>query len=135
MSPPAVTALHGGDIVVTGYVPDVEELLRQARVFVAPLRYGAGMKGKNGHAMSHGLPIVTSSVGAEGMGLVDGRHALIRDDPDGFATAVVELYTQQPLWERISTNALDLVRRSWTPEAMQHRLYDLLHRTVWAQEP
>jgi GT2 family glycosyltransferase/glycosyltransferase involved in cell wall biosynthesis len=133
--PPAVTALHGGDIVVTGYVPDVEELLRQARVFVAPLRYGAGMKGKNGHAMSHGLPIVTSSVGAEGMGLVDGRHALIRDDPDGFATAVVELYTQQPLWERISTNALDLVRRSWTPEAMQHRLYDLLHRTVWAQEP
>jgi GT2 family glycosyltransferase/SAM-dependent methyltransferase len=133
--PPAVTALHGPDTVVTGYVPDVEAQLRTARVFVAPLRYGAGMKGKNGHAMSHGLPIVTSSVGAEGMGLEDGRHALIRDDPEGFAAAVVELYTVQPLWERISANALELVRRRWTPEAMQQRLFDLLHRTVWVKEP
>ncbi len=135
-NPPAmVTALHGGDIVVTGYVDDVEAQLRRARVFVAPLRYGAGMKGKNGHAMSHGLPIVTSSVGAEGMGLVDGRHALIRDDPEAFAAAVIELYTQQPLWERISTNALELVRGSWTPEVIQRLLLDLLHRTVWAEEP
>ncbi|HEY0410093.1 MAG TPA: glycosyltransferase, partial [Candidatus Dormibacteraeota bacterium] len=131
--PAAVTALHGGDIVVTGHVPDVEAHLRQARVFVAPLRYGAGMKGKNGHAMAHGLPVVTSTVGAEGMGLEDGRHALIRDDPEAFAGAIVELYTQQPMWERISTNALELVRSSWTPEAMQHRLRDLLSRTVWLE--
>lgn len=133
--PAAVTALQGDDIVVTGHVPDVEAQLRQARVFVAPLRYGAGMKGKNGHAMSHGLPVVTSTVGAEGMGLQDGRHALIRDDPEAFAAAVVELYTQPQLWERISANALELVRESWTPETMQRRLLDLLHRTVWAEEP
>jgi glycosyltransferase involved in cell wall biosynthesis len=121
--------------VVTGHVPDVEAQLRQARVFVAPLRYGAGMKGKNGHAMAHGLPVVTSTVGAEGMGLEDGRHTLIRDDPEAFAAAVVELYTQPPLWERISANALELVRTRWTPEAMEQRLFDLLHRTVWAEAP
>jgi glycosyltransferase involved in cell wall biosynthesis len=85
--------------------------------------------------MAHGLPIVTSTVGAEGMGLVDGRHALIRDDPEAFAAAVVELYTQPPLWEGISANALELVRTRWTPEAMQQRLFDLLHQTVWAEAP
>ncbi|TMD00070.1 MAG: glycosyltransferase family 4 protein [Chloroflexi bacterium] len=133
--PPAVTALQGEHVTVTGYVPDVETLLRRARVFVAPLRYGAGMKGKIGHAMSQGLPVVTTTIGAEGMGLVDGTHALVRDDPEGFAAAVVALHTEQPLWERVSTSARELVRGCWTPEAMEQRLFDLLQRTVWADRP
>ena len=133
--PPAVTALQGEHVTVTGYVPDVETLLRRARVFVAPLRYGAGMKGKIGHAMSQGLPVVTTTIGAEGMGLVDGTHALVRDDPEGFAAAVVALHTERPLWERVSTSARELVRGCWTPEAMEQRLFDLLQRTVWADRP
>ena len=93
------------------------------------------MKGKIGHAMSQGLPVVTTTIGAEGMGLVDGTHALVRDDPEGFAAAVVALHTERPLWERVSTSARELVRGCWTPEAMEQRLFDLLQRTVWADRP
>jgi GT2 family glycosyltransferase/glycosyltransferase involved in cell wall biosynthesis len=132
--PPAVTALAQDGVVVTGYVPDVEVHLRRARVFVAPLRYGAGMKGKNGHALSHGLPVVTTTVGAEGMDLVDGTHALVRDDPRELAAAVVRLYRDRQLWERLSASGMELVGERWTPEAMRRRLLDLLRETAPASE-
>ena len=82
-----------------GYVPDPSIYFHRCRVFVAPLRFGAGMKGKIGHSMSFGLPVVTTSIGAEGMDLVDRKHALIADSPEDFARAVVELYGDERLWE------------------------------------
>ncbi|HEV7677204.1 MAG TPA: glycosyltransferase [Candidatus Dormibacteraeota bacterium] len=128
--PPEIAAYHGDEVVVTGFLEDVAEYFRMARVFVAPLRYGAGMKGKIGHALSMGLPTVTSTIGAEGMGLEDGRHALIRDDPMAFAAAVVQLYQDRETWETLSREGLELVRREWTPEAMRSRLETLMAETV-----
>ena len=55
---------------------------------MAPLRYGAGMKGKVGEALATGLPVVLTSVAAEGMGLVDGEHVLVADTAEAFAAAV-----------------------------------------------
>jgi GT2 family glycosyltransferase/glycosyltransferase involved in cell wall biosynthesis len=124
--PEEVRALQSPDIVVTGYIPDVDEYFRKARVFISPLRYGAGMKGKNGQAMSFGLPVVTTSVGAEGMGLVDGVHALIRDDAQSFAEAVVNLYTDQEEWELLAKSGIDHARERWSPDAMRIRLARLL---------
>ena len=60
------------------------------------------MKGKIGHSMSYGLPVVTTSIGAEGMALVDGENALLADTAEEFAAAVVRLYTDKDLWERIA---------------------------------
>jgi glycosyltransferase involved in cell wall biosynthesis len=124
--PETIRALSSSRISVTGYLADVGAYFRTARVFVCPLRYGAGMKGKNGQAMSFGLPIVTTTVGAEGMDLVDGTDALIRDDPAAFATAVVELYTRRELWETISRNSRAVVEERWGPGAMRQRLEHLL---------
>ncbi len=107
---------------MTGYVPRVERHFREARVFVSPLRYGAGMKGKNGQAMAFGLPLVTTTVGAEGMDIVDGEHALIRDEAEAFAEAVVDLYRDPELWRRLSTQSQALVRERWSPDAMRERL-------------
>ena len=87
--PPEITALASDTISVPGHLDDVSRYFDRARVFVSPLRAGAGMKGKIGMAMAFGLPVVTTSVGAEGMGLVDGTHALVADDPASFAEAVV----------------------------------------------
>ena len=95
-----VQALASQDVVAVGYVPDLTPYLDGCRVFVAPLRYGAGMKGKIGQSMGFGLPVVTTSIGAEGMGLIDGEHILIADSPAAFARAVVRLYTDDLLWER-----------------------------------
>jgi glycosyltransferase involved in cell wall biosynthesis len=124
--PPEVRALQSPSVVVTGFVPRVDDYFRQARVSVAPLRYGAGMKGKNGQAMAFGLPLVTTSVGAEGMDIVDERHALVSDGPEDFAQAVIRLYRDQALWERLSHKSQELARREWSPDAMRRRLERLL---------
>jgi len=104
--PPEVRKLSGGDISVTGYVRDVRPFFESCRVFVAPLRYGAGMKGKIGQSMSYGLPLVTTTMGSEGMGLADGQNALIADSPGDFADAVTRLYTDEALWNRISVKSV-----------------------------
>ena len=64
--PPEICELATSAIRPVGHVADVRQYFAAARMLIAPLRYGAGMKGKIGHAMSHGLPVVTTSVGAEG---------------------------------------------------------------------
>src|SRR5690606_4514163 len=72
-------------VTVLGYVPDLEPHLDRAAVAIAPLRFGAGMKGKVTDAMAAGLPVVTTTIGAQGLDLVGGRHAWIADDADAFA--------------------------------------------------
>lgn len=105
-------------VKVTGWVQDVGPWFDKCRLFVSPLRYGAGMKGKIGHAMSYGLPVVTTSIGAEGMELEDGKTAFIKDDPVEFARTVVMLYQSRDLWEQIAKNAVEHVRTNYTPEVV-----------------
>lgn len=90
------------EIVVHGWVPDLSRLFRSSRVFVAPLRYGAGIKGKVGLAMSRGLPVVTTSVGAEGMELRSGMNCEIADAPEEFAKQTIRLLSDQDHWLRLS---------------------------------
>ncbi|HEY6234214.1 MAG TPA: glycosyltransferase, partial [Candidatus Elarobacter sp.] len=87
---------------VTGFIHDVDPYFQSARVFVAPLRFGAGLKGKIGHSLEYGLPVVTTSVGAEGFDFVDGRDALIADDAKAFAAAIKRLYSDPLTWNRLS---------------------------------
>jgi glycosyltransferase involved in cell wall biosynthesis len=126
-SPPEeIKALTSKHIVVTGYVQDLAPYLRNARISVNPLRYGAGMKGKIGEALSWGLPVVTTSIGAEGMGLVDGYDALIADSPEKFVAQVVRLYNDEALWNQLSSNGRRTVESQWSPEAIQKRLTSVL---------
>jgi GT2 family glycosyltransferase/glycosyltransferase involved in cell wall biosynthesis len=128
--PEEVCALSSEHVTVTGYQADVDPFFSAAAVFVAPLRYGAGVKGKVGQAMSFGVPVVTTHIGSEGMGIVDGRHALVRDDPAGFAEAVVQLATDTDLWERVSAAGVMLVTERFSPAQMRGRLLQLLARTA-----
>jgi GT2 family glycosyltransferase/glycosyltransferase involved in cell wall biosynthesis len=132
--PPEVLALDGGRVTVTGRVPQTTPYLDAARVSIAPLRFGAGVKGKIGEAMSHGVPVVTSTVGAEGIGLRHGEHALIADSPDAFAAAVVALHRDRALWESISASALAHIDHSLglsaTDESLS-RLFAAVVRTAF----
>lgn len=82
-------------VTVLGYVPDLEPHLDRAAVAIAPLRFGAGMKGKVTDAMAAGLPVVTTTIGAQGLDLVGGRHAWIADDADAFAEALAAAFDDQ----------------------------------------
>ncbi len=122
-------ALAGCDdehVVVHGFVQDLEPIFRQVRLAVAPLRYGAGVKGKINMAMSRGVPVVTTTIGAEGMGLVDRRDALIADDPDAFSQAIVDLCTDEQLWCNLSMHGLENVRRHFSPALARGVLQDIL---------
>jgi len=85
-----------------GYVENLEEALATMRVGVAPLRYGAGIKGKVAATMGLGIPCVCTSIAAEGMYLHNGEQVLLADTPEDFANAVVQLYTDESLWQVIS---------------------------------
>jgi GT2 family glycosyltransferase/glycosyltransferase involved in cell wall biosynthesis len=116
---PAEIQAHADEAVrVRGYVPDVEPFWQTRRVFVAPLRYGAGVKGKIGESLAHGLPVVTTPVGAEGMGLAHAGSAMIAATPADFARAVVELYTRPDLWQRLADCGYEHIARHFTPASI-----------------
>ena len=102
-----------------GYVQYLDPILAGYRLSVAPLLYGAGIKGKIGTAMGAGVPCVSTTIGAEGMGIVDGVHAMVRDDPAGFAEAVVALYGDPALWEKIADQGRRLVEDRFGDAANQ----------------
>ena len=118
----AVLELGSPDIIVTGYVRDVSAYFNNCRVFVSPLRYGAGMKGKIGQSMSYGLPVVTTTIGAEGMGLTDGENALVEDTPEAFADAVVRLYSDEALWSRISEKSMEHIEANYSKAALGKKI-------------
>ena len=112
---PEIAAYACAEVRVLGYVPDVEPLYQSCRLMVVPLRYGAGVKGKLGESLSYGLPVVTTSIGAEGFGLTDGDEVLIADEPQAFATAVVRAYEGQDLWERLAEHGRRHIEENFSP--------------------
>ena len=120
-----VKELASDQVVVTGYVPEVEPYFQKSRIFVAPLRFGAGMKGKIGQSLSLGLPTITTRIGAEGMGLIDHQDVLIADTAEEFAQAVIELYDNRELWQKLADNSLETIKR-YQPATVQNNLQALL---------
>jgi GT2 family glycosyltransferase/glycosyltransferase involved in cell wall biosynthesis len=128
--PPEIKSLLGSGIAVLGWVPDTAPYLDSARVSIAPLRVGAGMKGKVGEALSRGLPVVTTSIGAEGMGLQNGKNVIIADDPVTFARAVVRLYQDQVMWEHMADAGRELVEQKYGTSSVMHLLRNLLRKNL-----
>jgi glycosyltransferase involved in cell wall biosynthesis len=122
-NPPIDIASNGSSgIIITGQLPNIESLLQSCRVFVAPLRYGAGMKGKVGLALSHGLPVVTTPIGAEGYDMISGDQTLIADGSEAFAREVIRVYTDRDLWQRLSDLGYDHVQTNFTPQVLASKI-------------
>jgi|GEM_PF-204877 len=123
---PYVQGLQGADIKITGYVPSTEPYLRNARVSVAPLTFGAGMKGKIGEAMAHGLPVVTTSIGAEGIGLATGENAIIADTPEEFASGIIKLCRDDVLWMKMAREGKEFIRGNYSYPAVREIIQKIL---------
>ncbi len=124
--PEEVRALASEQIAVTGYVEETAPYFARSRVFVCPLRYGSGMKGKIGEALTRCVPIVTTPVGAEGMGLVHEETALIQEDPAAFVQDVVRLFNDDDLWMKLARGGQKYVTERFGPAALEERLRDIL---------
>ena len=133
--PDVVRRLASPHIVVAGYVDALEEYYEKCRVFVVPLRFGAGISLKLIEAMSQGIPAVVTTVGATGLGLEDRREALIARDDGEFVDKVVELYEDETLWAAVQRAAQDHVRRQYSSDVMRGRLAEALGTAHGARTP
>lgn len=109
-------------VVIHGRIADLAPWMNECRASLAPLRYGAGVKGKVNMAMSYGLPVVATAVAAEGMQLRDGVDVLLADDPDGFAASIQRLHEDDALWLALSDAGLENVRSHFSFDAARQGL-------------
>ncbi len=126
--PPEVAALASDAVEVLGWVPDLADLFGRVRVSVAPLRFGAGFKGKLATSLAHGLPVVGSAISLEGTGLAHGDGVAVADDPDAFAREVARLHEDEQAWQEQSARALERVAALYSPEAAMQVWRDMLGR-------
>ncbi len=109
-----VLALASDNVRVHGFVEDIAPCMDCSRVSIAPLRYGAGVKGKINTAMSYGLPVVATTMAVEGMHFRAGEDVMVADTAADFADAVLSLYADETLWNRLSRNGLANVEKHFS---------------------
>ena len=124
--PPRLKALEADDVVIAGYVEDVAQVYDTCRVFVAPLRSGAGIKGKVIGALAAGAPSVVSPLAAEGIGLSAGSEAFVAETPADWVDSVVALYEDEARWSEMSKRAQAFVKRNFSFELGLTRMRDAL---------
>ena len=123
-----VEALSSDRVRVLGYVPNLAPKLQTYRLSVAPLRYGAGVKGKVNQSLAHGLPCVATEIASEGMHLRDGVDIMIASAAASFAAAVTRVYRDEALWARLSESGLRNTRDHFSPEVADEQL-----KRLWAE--
>jgi glycosyltransferase involved in cell wall biosynthesis len=121
-APPEVVALATENVIFTGLQPDVRPFFESVKLSVAPLRYGAGIKGKINQSMGFGVPVVATSLAVEAMGLIDREDVLVADEPEAFARALIELYQSEELWNRLSENSIKKTRAHYSVGAAREKL-------------
>ncbi len=126
-APPQIVAL--GDhpnIVFHGFVEDIEPMMRNVRIAVAPLRFGAGVKGKVNMSMSYGQPVVGTKVAVEGMYTEHRKDVIMADDAETFAEEVIALYQNAPLWHQVSQGGIDNVKKWFSFNAAKNVITKLV---------
>jgi O-antigen biosynthesis protein len=113
-------------IAVAGFVPDLEPYLDRAAVSIAPLRFGGGMKGKVTEALSHGLPLVTTRFGVQGLETTSGVHLIVADDPQAFAQGVVKLLQDEKQADHIGLAGQEFIARICAAEVVDGQVQAFL---------
>lgn len=124
-SVPAEIQRDSARIKCTGFVPDIRPLVRDARLFICPIREGGGTRLKLLDAFAQGIPVVSTTVGAEGLDVTHREHLLLADSPQEFCDAVVELLEDDSLCESLAANARSYVERRFSFDVLGAKLSQL----------
>ncbi len=108
--------------LMRGWADSKQEACTRHRVCLAPLRYGAGLKGKLIDSMLYGIPSVTTEIGAEGMSGGTGWNGFVRNDPGEFASQAVELYTNEATWNTCQLKGFELLKSRFRKELFENGL-------------
>jgi glycosyltransferase involved in cell wall biosynthesis len=112
-------------VSVTGTVKDIRPFVAESQVAVVPLRMGSGTRLKILEAMAMRKPVVSTSIGAEGLDVTNDKDILIADNPKEFATKVIELLTDEGLRTRIVNNAFNLIRKEYDIGVVKEKLREV----------
>lgn len=128
---PSIRALDGRDgVAITGSVPDVRPHVARAQVVVIPLLVGGGTRLKVFEAMGMGKPIVSTSLGVEGLDVTDQRDVLIGNSPREFADQVSRLFEEQDLRNRLAETALQMVQMNYSSEVIARQFDEICQKTI-----
>lgn len=116
--------------LVKGRAENVKDVMSKARICLAPIRFGGGLKGKLVDAMQNGTPSVTSSIGAEGMCEHLPWSGAIEDDPSRFINAAIELYTNQSKWKESQQNGAEIINSLFSKKVFEEELYTKIEETL-----
>ncbi|MDP3944443.1 MAG: glycosyltransferase family 4 protein [Lutibacter sp.] len=108
--------------IIKGWAENTEDVFTNARVCLAPLQFGAGLKGKLIDAMQFGTPSVTTKIGAEAMHHKLPWNGFIADDPIEFALKSVELYTDEKLWKNAQQNGIEIINSCFSKDKYEKKL-------------
>lgn len=123
---PEIIALNDSPgISVEGFVPEVGPFLDRAAVSIAPLRFGGGMKGKVTEAMAHGIPVVSTSFGAQGFTVRNGIQMIVADAPESFSEGVISLLLDPARAEMIGMAGRDLMAQFCTLPNVEIKMLEL----------
>jgi len=124
--PAEIKALARPGIVVRGFVADLEEFFSEIRLSVAPLRYGAGLKGKVISSLSYGVPVVATTVAVEGGGFANGINILVADKPDELADAIIRIHENNELWDLLSSAGYKHFKDNFSVDAVRSKLLNVI---------
>ena len=124
-APKEILTLNSENVIITGYVTGKQliEYYRDCRLSIVPLRYGAGIKGKVIEAMYYQIPVVTTSIGAEGIKGTEGC-LFIKDEPFAFAEEIIRVYDDLDLLSEVSLKEIDIVNESFSVSAAKKIILD-----------
>lgn len=122
----AIKNLTSRHIVLTGRVEDVRVAVSSCETFICPLRFGSGIKTKNLEAMAMGVPIVTTSIGAENIDADDGKEWFVADDNETFANQVIALLEDSELRQLFGENGRDFVKKNFSWKVAEEQFRELL---------
>lgn len=136
-NPPEILHKYRSDsVIITGFVEDVRPYIEKASVYVVPLRMGSGTRLKVLEAQAMKIPIVSTAIGCEGIEVEDGRHLLIRDEPEAFAEAAIRLMEDRAMREQLVEEGYEQVvkKYDWNVigNSIDDAFYSLKHTHEWA---
>jgi O-antigen biosynthesis protein len=124
--PDVVKALDTPNFRIIGYVENLDSYFNASRLFVAPLRYGAGIKGKIGQSLEYSLPLVTTTIGAEGFDFLDNTNLMIANTTEEIAQKIITIYEDEAIWNKISKNSYKAIA-PFSREAIEGKIMSLFN--------
>lgn len=121
-------ANESSNVILTGFVTDLEDYYSKCKVFISPLRFGSGIKVKVMNALYRGIPTVSTTIGAEGLAVQNKVSMMITDSPQKFADDILQLMNNENLWKTISENSRKLAQDIYTWEAVFEKVIEAIEK-------